>query len=104
MADKYWRSGDMYYVGSPFAGAVEIAQEEFEAHQHEVRMQMIRNRRDELIANIAWRYERNAREQRLNIPLSDSLESLDTYIQALCDIPKQIDFPNHIIWPTLEQA
>lgn len=58
-----------------------------------------RAQRDSLIAAVAWRYERHARELRLNIPLTDDLSTLDIYMQELADITKQSGFPAAIEWP-----
>lgn len=60
---------------------------------------VIRQTRDELMSNFEWRYTRYDREVRLNVTPTDTIESLDAYMQALADITKQED-PFHIIWPT----
>lgn len=61
----------------------------------------VRADRDARINAVAWRYERYARESRLGIPTTDSLAALDTYIQALADVPNQAGFPITIVWPIL---
>ncbi len=61
---------------------------------------VVRRTRDALIDAVAWRYERNAREQRLGIALTDNLEALDVYIQALADLTGHPD-PTAIEWPVL---
>lgn len=55
-----------------------------------------RNRR---IAAIQWRYERQAREVRLGLTPTDDIAALDTYVQALADVPAQPGFPSTIEWP-----
>lgn len=60
-----------------------------------------RAKRDALLNGIAWRYERNAREARLGIETTDSIEALDAYTQALADVPQQEGFPTTIEWPAL---
>ncbi|MEQ1667121.1 MAG: phage tail assembly chaperone [Sulfuriferula sp.] len=62
---------------------------------------MTRVDRDTRIAAVAWRYERNAREVRLGLPVTDDLAALDNYIQALSDISKQAGFPDSVVWPVL---
>jgi len=56
-------------------------------------MGAIREERSRRIAAVAWRYERHAREQRLGLPLSDDIEILDAYIQALADFPETVTDP-----------
>lgn len=61
-----------------------------------------RLKRDSLISDMSWRYERHASELRLGIDVTDSIESLDTYAQALRDITEQDVFPTVINWPAFE--
>lgn len=63
---------------------------------------LARSKRDSLISDMSWRYERHASELRLGIEVTDSIESLDTYAQALRDITEQGGFPTVINWPVLE--
>lgn len=58
-----------------------------------------RRKRDRLIADVMWRYERHARETRLGLPLSDDIVVLDAYVRGLCDVPEQAGFPASIAWP-----
>lgn len=60
----------------------------------------IRKQRDEKIKEVEWRYNRYYRHERLGLPQIDSIQNLDTYIQALADITKQTN-PYAIIWPVL---
>lgn len=60
-----------------------------------------RKKRDQLITNEVWRYERHARESRLGLTRTDDITELDAYIQALADVPEQSGFPHSINWPTL---
>lgn len=60
---------------------------------------VVRAQRDSMIAAVAWRYERHAREIRMGLKATDSLATLDTYIQELADITSQSGFPNDINWP-----
>lgn len=61
---------------------------------------IVRGERDRRIADLAWRYERHARELRLGLPPTDDLTALDDYIQALADVPEQAGFPHTVDWPT----
>ena len=61
----------------------------------------VRTMRDALLEAFAWRYERHARETRLNLATTDSLVALDTYAQALAEITNQTD-PANIIWPVID--
>lgn len=60
----------------------------------------IRQKRDVLINQVAWRVDRYQSEIRLGLTLTDDITKLDEYIQALRDITKQADILN-IIWPIL---
>ena len=59
----------------------------------------VRAERDARINTVTWRYERQARETRLGIPLTDDIAELDAYIQALADVPEQEGFPSQVVWP-----
>lgn len=61
----------------------------------------IRAVRDGKIADIAWRYERIARQERLGITPTDNIAALDAYVQALADITLQPTFPQSVTWPEL---
>ncbi|MGO2354626.1 MAG: phage tail assembly chaperone [Marinomonas foliarum] len=60
-----------------------------------------RTKRDQLLGEVSKRYDRYASESRLGLETTDSIESLDTYAQALRDITKQEGFPTTIEWPAL---
>jgi hypothetical protein len=51
-----------------------------------------------MISSFDWRILRHQRELRLGITPTDSIESLDKYMQDLADITKQSD-PFNISWP-----
>ena len=57
--------------------------------------------RDALINVVTWKYERHARETRLGLPPTDVIATLDKYVQDLADVPKQIGFPDAVVWPVL---
>ena len=61
----------------------------------------VRDIREGIMRDFEWRYTRYYRQQRLNIPTSDTLENLDAYMQALADITNQPD-PYNIVWPSYE--
>lgn len=61
-----------------------------------------RLKRDSLISEMSWRYERNASETRLGLESTDSIETLDQYAQALRDVTEQEGFPSEINWPAFE--
>jgi len=60
---------------------------------------VIKAERDQLMIQNDWRYARNSREIRLGLTPTETLETIDNYMQALADITKQTD-PFNIIWPT----
>jgi len=62
---------------------------------------VVRAKRDSLIDKEDWRYTRYNSEIRQGLTPSDNIVALDTYIQALRDIPYQAGFPWDVEWPTL---
>ena len=72
-------------------------QEELDAEK-EIQWNRVRANRDELMDHHDWMYARYARESRMNLPHTVSIESLDNYMQALADITTQTD-PFNIEWP-----
>jgi hypothetical protein len=71
-----------------------------QTEKDEEQAQEVRAKRDRLIAQEDWRYARYNSEIRLGLDPSDDITELDSYIQALRDIPQQEGFPNNVIWPT----
>lgn len=65
----------------------------------EVEWMDARAKRDRLILEIEWRYNRSLRQNRLGMKASDDIESLDRYIQALADITTKFSDPQDIVWP-----
>jgi len=65
---------------------------------YELQWNNVRSARDHLMSDFEWRYERYDRQTRLNLPLSDNLQNMDLYMQALADITLQPD-PFNITWP-----
>ena len=61
--------------------------------------QDVRTQRDYMLSLLDWRFLRYQSQTRLNITLTDNIEILDTYAQALRDITLQSD-PYNIVWPT----
>lgn len=62
----------------------------------------IRKERDIRIHQMTWRYERYARHERLGLPQVDDIQKLDSYIQALANIPQTQEDPYDIVWPVYE--
>ena len=61
----------------------------------------VRRERDARITSMQWRVERNQRETRLGLPLTDSTPVLDQYITDLCNVPAQEGFPFTVNWPEI---
>ena len=59
----------------------------------------IRQQRDQKMKEFEWRYDRYFREQRLGLPTTDVLETLDSYMQQLADITSTYEHPVQVIWP-----
>ena len=60
-----------------------------------------RAERDSKIEVVRWRIERAKDETALDIPLTEPLEPLLRYVQALRDVPEQAGFPEKVEWPEL---
>lgn len=58
-----------------------------------------RQQRDEKMKQFEWRYDRHFREQRLGLPVTDTLSALDIHMQQLADITTTYEHPAQIVWP-----
>ena len=65
------------------------------------RLLELREARDEKIKEVEWRVMRNLSETRQSIPTTDNISDLDTYIQALRDIPDSATNLSEVVWLTL---
>lgn len=74
----------------------------FAALEYDRAWTQVRAKRNELLDDLQWRYERYARQTRLNATPTDDITKLDTYAQALADIPQTQADPLNIIWPILD--
>ena len=61
--------------------------------------EQVRAERDAKIEAVRWRIERARDEIDLGIPLTEPLEPLLQYVQALRDVPEQAGFPEKVEWP-----
>ena len=60
----------------------------------------LRSRRDQYIADFDWRISRYNREMLLGItPTSDDILAMQTYIQALAELPQNTVDPFAVAWP-----
>lgn len=55
--------------------------------------------RDAKIEAVRWRIERAKDEADLGVQLTEPLEPLLQYVQALRDVPQQAGFPESVEWP-----
>jgi len=69
----------------------------------EMRWKSIRVIRDQLIGELDWKIQRYLSEVRLELPLTDDIILIDTYMQELRDITKQED-PFNIVWPKFSKG
>ena len=67
----------------------------------EQRWAEVRETRDEKIKEVEWRVMRNLSETRQGLSTTDNISDLDTYIQALRDIPDSATSLSEVVWPTL---
>lgn len=61
--------------------------------------EQVRAERDTKIESVRWRIERVKDEAALGVPLTEPLEPLLQYVQALRDVPAQAGFPESVEWP-----
>ena len=82
-------------------GLVAMTDEEVSAHlaPKPPTAEQTRAERDAKIESVRWRIERAKDEAALGTPLSEPLEPLLQYVQALRDVPQQAGFPESIEWP-----
>lgn len=65
--------------------------------------EQVRAERDRRIDVVMWRVERYQRQVRLGLTPTDDISALDAYIQALCDVPGQENFPGSVTWPKAQK-
>lgn len=85
--------------------AQDMSEEEIALRDHDKlanKWQALRNTRDTLISGVEWRISRHLSEARQGLPLTESIEALDTYVQKLRDITN-IDNPDNVVWPVLNE-
>lgn len=59
----------------------------------------VRSMRDSKINEIMWKVERHQRLLSMELPTIDNISEIYSYIQLLCDIPEQQEFPYSVNWP-----
>lgn len=59
----------------------------------------IRAKRDALLKEIEWRFNRYNSEIRQGLSPTDDIGALDTYAQELRDIPQNFKTPEEVVWP-----
>ncbi len=82
-------------------GLVAMTDEEVSAHlaPKPPTADQVRAERDAKIEAVRWRIERAKDETALGVPLTEPLEPLLQYVQALRDAPQQAGFPEAVEWP-----
>lgn len=97
ITEQEWEQNDQLarmIDGKLFLGKTQTEKDDEQARE-------VRAKRDRIIAKEDWRYTRYNSEVRQGLTPSDDIVALDTYIQALRDIPEQDGFPWNVEWPTL---
>ncbi len=109
--NKYFWKDNEVYMYSPIQieqgyadGLKELTEQELEQHLNppistEQLAEQIRAERDDLIKNVRWRVERHSDEVKLGLPVTEPLQPLLEYIQALRDVPQQEGFPHEVTLP-----
>jgi hypothetical protein len=95
LTEREWEQYDQLarmIDGKLFLGKTQTEKDDEQARE-------VRAKRDRLIAKEDWRYTRYNSEVRQGLPPSDDITELDSYIQALRDIPAQEGFPWNVEWP-----
>jgi len=69
--------------------------------EHQEQWVRVRKRRDKLLEEFEWKIYRYESEVRQGITPTDDISEIDTYVQALRDVPQQdVESPWHVVWPT----
>ena len=70
-------------------------------YEHQEQWNRVRERRDKLLEEVQWKIYRYESEVRQGITTTDDISEIDTYVQALRDVPQQdVESPWHVVWPT----
>lgn len=96
---RYWKTGKEVYIGDPFGDAVELTEGQYNKLVSDSQKERIRSERDKKIQDIEWRIRRYNDEKTLGIKVTENIEPILEYIQALRDVPQQAGFPYEITWP-----
>ena len=97
--DKFWKTGNIIYIGDPFGEAEELTKEQFDEEMLKRALIEIRAERDRRIQEVEWRVTRHRDEIALGLDPSEPILPLLEYIQALRDVPQQEGFPTDVVWP-----
>ena len=55
-----------------------------------------------MLEEFEWKIYRYESEVRQGITPTDDISEMDTYVQALRDVPQQdVESPWHVVWPTV---
>lgn len=64
----------------------------------------VRKHRDKLLEEFEWKIYRYESEVRQGVTPTDDISKLDTYVQALRDVPQQdVESPWHVVWPSVQE-
>ncbi|WP_018123367.1 phage tail assembly chaperone [Desulfovibrio oxyclinae] len=63
----------------------------------------VRTERDRRIQAVMWRVQRWEAQNRMGLSPVDDIAALDSYVQALRDLPEQAGFPHDVVWPTVPE-
>ena len=70
--------------------------------EHQEQWVRVREYRDKLIEEFEWKIYRYESEVRQGVTPTDDISEMDTYVQALRDVPQQdVESPWHVVWPTV---
>lgn len=79
---------------------IDLTQEQIEELSNSA-WQNIRKKRDSLLQQVDGKVLRYQSEVRLGVTTTtDNISNLDTYAQALRDVPSTFSDPGNVVWPT----
>lgn len=73
--------------------------------EHQEQWVRVREYRDKLIEEFEWKIYRYESEVRQGVTPTDDISEMDTYVQALRDVPQQdVESPWHVVWPSASKV
>ena len=73
-----------------------------QAELNSLQWTVVRTQRDQMVSDFDWRILRYNRQTALGLTPQDDITALQTYMQALANVPQDNTDPFNIVWPVFQ--